>query len=107
MSDGLQPGQVLDALKRVVDAEFRQDIVALGMVKGVAIAGGRVAFTLELPTPAHPARARLQEQADAAVAAVPGVTGVDITVTANVKSVTKPEHGKTPLPGVKNVIAVA
>ena len=106
MSEDLQPGQVLDALKSVVDPDFRQDIVALGMAKGVAIADGRVAFTLELPTPAHPARERLKEQAEAALAALPGVTGVDITVTANVKSVTRPEHGKTPLPGVKNVIAV-
>ncbi|HUU35916.1 MAG TPA: Mrp/NBP35 family ATP-binding protein [Vicinamibacterales bacterium] len=106
MSDGVQAGMVLDALKGVVDSEFQQDIVALGMPKQVAVADGRVTFTLELPTPAHPARERLQDQAQAAVAGLPGVTGVDMSVTFNVKSVTKPEHGKTPLPGVKNVIAV-
>lgn len=106
MSDGLQPAAVLDALKRVVDPEFGKDLVALGMAKQVTVADGRVAFTLELPTPAHPLRERLRHEAEAAVAGVPGVSGVDITVTANVKAVTKPEHGGTPLPTVKNIIAV-
>ncbi len=31
---------------------------------------------------------------------------MDITVTANVKAVTRPEHGQPPLPTVKNIIAV-
>jgi metal-sulfur cluster biosynthetic enzyme len=106
MSDGLQPAAVLDALKRVVDPEFGKDLVALGMAKQVTVADGRVAFTLELPTPAHPLRQRLRDEAEAAVAALPGVSAVDLTVTANVKAVTKPEHGGTPLPTVKNIIAV-
>ncbi|MBP7775545.1 MAG: Mrp/NBP35 family ATP-binding protein [Acidobacteria bacterium] len=106
MSDGLQPMAVLDALKRVVDPEFGKDLVTLGMPKQVSVADGRVAFTLELPTPAHPLRQRLHDEARAAVGAIEGVTGVDITVTAKVKAVTKPEHGQPPLPSVKNIIAV-
>jgi ATP-binding protein involved in chromosome partitioning len=106
MTDGLQPAAVLDALKRVVDPEFGKDLVALGMAKQVTVAEGRVAFTLELPTPAHPLGQRLRDEAAAAVGALPGVSAVDITVTAVVKAVTKPEHGGTPLPTVKNIIAV-
>ena len=106
MSDGLQPAAVLDALKHVVDPEFGKDLVALGMAKQVTVADGRVAFTLELPTPAHPLRQRLRDEAEAAVAALPGVSAVDLTVTANVKAVTKPEHGQPPLPTVKYIIAV-
>ncbi|MEP7118498.1 MAG: Mrp/NBP35 family ATP-binding protein [Acidobacteriota bacterium] len=106
MSDGIQPAQVLEALKAVVDPEFRNDIVTLGMPKGITVADGIVAFTLELPTPAHPARTAIVDAARGAVAALDGVTGVEMAVTAVVKSVTKPEHGKPPLPGVKNVIAV-
>ena len=83
MSDGLQPAAVIDALKRVVDPEFGKDLVALGMAKQVTVADGRVAFTLELPTPAHPLRQRLRDEAEAAVAALPGVSGVDLTVTAS------------------------
>ena len=37
---------------------------------------------------------------------MPGVTDVAVTTTFVVKSVSAPEHGKPPLPGVKNVIAV-
>jgi ATP-binding protein involved in chromosome partitioning len=102
----LLPSAVLDALSRVVDPEFGLDLVTLGVPKHVQVQDGRVAFTLDLPTPAHPARARLRDEAEAAVAALPGVTGVDIAITATVKSVTKPEHGQTPLPTVKNIIAV-
>ncbi len=104
--DAVTPAAVLEALKSVVDPELRKDLVALGMVKQLAVEGGRVRFTLELTTPAHPARDRLREAAGQAVTALPGVTGVDVAVSANVRSVTAPEHGGAPLPGVKNVIAV-
>jgi ATP-binding protein involved in chromosome partitioning len=102
----LQPQQVLDALKVVIDPDLAKDIVTLGFIKELVIDGGRVAFSIELTTPACPVKDRLRDQARAAVAAVPGVTEVDITMTAVVRSVTAPEHGRPPLPGVKNVIAV-
>ena len=103
---GPSSAAVLDALKTVVDPELRKDVVALGQVKQLVVDGGHVAFTLELATPAHPARDRIREAAEQAVSALPGVSGVAITMAANVRAVTAPEHGGAPLPGVKNVIAV-
>ena len=103
---GPSSAAVLDALKTVVDPELRKDVVALGQVKQLVVDGGQVAFTLELATPAHPARDRIREAAEQAVGALPGVSGVAITMAANVRAVTAPEHGGAPLPGVKNVIAV-
>jgi len=100
------PDVILDALKVVMDPDLRKDIVTLGFVKDLVVDGGQVAFTIELTTPACPMKDLMRDQAGAAVAALPGVTGVDITMTAAVRSVTAPEHGRTPLPGVKNVIAV-
>lgn len=100
------PAAILDALKAVIDPDLRKDIVTLGFVKDLTIDEGRVAFTIELTTPACPMKDLMRDQAGAAVTALPGVTGVDITMTASVRSVTAPEHGRTPLPGVKNVIAV-
>jgi ATP-binding protein involved in chromosome partitioning len=97
---------VLAALKVVVDPDLRRDIVSLGFVKNVAIDTGRVAFTIELTTPACPVKDQLRDQAAAAVRALPGVTDVDVQMTASVRSVSAPETGRTPLPGVKNVIAV-
>ena len=97
---------VLDALKRVIDPDLRKDIVSLGFVKNLAIDGGRVSFTIELTTPACPVKDVMKEQAIAAVSSLPGVEDVAVTMSATVRSVTAPEHGRPPLPGVKNVIAV-
>lgn len=100
------PAAVLDALKAVMDPDLRKDIVTLGFVKDLRIEDGRVDFTIELTTPACPVKDLLQEQARAVVAAVDGVQDVRVAMTATVRSATAPEHGRTPLPGVKNVIAV-
>ena len=97
---------VLNALRAVVDPDIRRDIVSLGFVKDLTIAGGRVAFTIELTTPACPVKEQLREQATTVVRAVAGVSQVDVQLTAKVRSASAPETGRPPLPGVKNVIAV-
>jgi ATP-binding protein involved in chromosome partitioning len=48
----------------------------------------------------------MREQAKAAVMGVPGVTAVDVNMTASVRSVTGAEMGRAPVEGVKNIIAV-
>jgi ATP-binding protein involved in chromosome partitioning len=97
---------VLNALRAVVDPDIRRDIVTLGFVKDLTIASGRVAFTIELTTPACPVKEQLREQATTVVRAVAGVSQVDVQLTAKVRSASAPETGRPPLPGVKNVIAV-
>ena len=97
---------MLDALRAVKDPDLHKDIVALGFVKQLAIQGGSVAFTIELTTPACPVKDLMRDQAHAAVSALQGVTAVDITMTASVRSVPRPEQGKAPVEGVKNIIAV-
>jgi len=97
---------VLNALRAVVDPDIRRDIVTLGFVKDLTIASGRVAFTIELTTPACPVKEQLREQATAVVRGVAGVSQVDVQLTAKVRSASAPETGRPPLPGVKNVIAV-
>ncbi len=106
MSATLDSAQVLDALRVVVDPDLRRDIVSLGFVKNMSIDRGRVSFTIELTTPACPVKDQLRDQAMAAVRALPGVSDVVVQMSANVRSVSAPETGRTPLPGVKNVIAV-
>jgi len=98
---------VLDALRGVIDPDLRRDIVSLGFVKNLSIDGGRVAFDIELTTPACPVKDLMKSQAESLVRALPGVTAVDITMTAQVRAVTAaPSGGATAIPGVKNVIAV-
>jgi len=97
---------VLNALRIVNDPDLHRDIVSLGFIKDLLLKDGHVSFAIELTTPACPVKDQLREQAMAAVRAVPGVTSVDVRMTANVRSVSAPETGRPPLPGVKNVIAV-
>jgi ATP-binding protein involved in chromosome partitioning len=106
MSSTLDRDAILAALRVVVDPDLHRDIVSLGFVKDVVLDAGRVAFTIELTTPACPVKDRLRDHAVAAVQALPGVSAVTVQMTANVRSASAPETGRPPLPGVKNVITV-
>ncbi|MBP1705449.1 MAG: hypothetical protein H6Q36_1188 [Chloroflexi bacterium] len=96
---------ILTALRSVRDPELGRDLVALDMVKGMVVDGRRVAFTLELTTPACPLRDQIEHEARAALLAI-GATEVDITWSAAVRGAV-PSSGPQALAGVKNVIAVA
>jgi len=102
----LEPSAVLDALKVVRDPDLNRDIVSLGFIKNLKIEDGRVAFTIELTTPACPVKDQMRDQARAAVMQVPGVSSVDVHMSAMVREAIGPEGGRQQIPGVKNVIAV-
>ena len=102
----LTPDVVRTALAQITDPDLHADIVSLGYVKELRIEGGRVSFTIELPTHTSSLKETIESQARAAVLARPEVTAVDIDLTTRVRSATAPERGGPPLPGVKNVIAV-
>jgi len=97
---------VLDALRSVKDPDLHRDIVSLGFVKNLQVDGGRVAFAIELTTPACPVKDQMRDQARVAVLRVPGVADVSIEMTSQVRSVTSADMGRAPVPGVKNIIAV-
>jgi ATP-binding protein involved in chromosome partitioning len=101
----MTPETVLEALKAVVDPDLRRDIVSLGFVKNLAIDGGTVAFDIELTTPACPVKDKMQAQAEALVRALPGVSDVRVTMTAQVRA-SVADKGVAPVSGIKNVIAV-
>jgi ATP-binding protein involved in chromosome partitioning len=103
----VEQARVLDALKVVQDPDLHRDIVSLGFIKDLNVNGGKVAFTIELTTPACPVKDQMRDQARAAVLAVPGVTDVNINMSASVRAtVIGGEGPRAPLPGVKNIIAV-
>jgi len=102
----VEQARVLDALKVVRDPDLNRDIVSLGFIKELKIDGGRVAFTIELTTPACPVKDQMRDQARAAVMQVPGVSAVDVQLSAKVREAVGADGGRQPLPGVKNVIAV-
>ncbi|MSP50358.1 MAG: iron-sulfur cluster carrier protein ApbC [Alphaproteobacteria bacterium] len=112
---------VLDALRGVKDPDRGQDVVALGMVQGMAIKGGHVHFTLEVEPERGPRLEPLRKAAEKAVEALPGVLSVTAVLTAD-----KPGRAPAPaqaqarghahgqgqpnkplIPGVKTIVAVA
>ncbi len=100
--------QVLAALGQIVDPDLGRDVVSLGMIKELRISDtGDVAFTFELTTPACPVRDRFKGQAEEVVTALPGVSRVDVKMTANVRPGFMRQQASEMLPGVKQTIAVA
>ncbi|MDA8229790.1 MAG: iron-sulfur cluster carrier protein ApbC [Magnetospirillum sp.] len=108
--------QILEALKSVIDPDKKTDIVSLGMVSGVAVKNGHVAFAIEVEPERGPHLEPLRKSAEKAVHQLPGVLTVSAVLTAerNVHGGPKggPSHGapeaEAPLlPSVKAVIAVA
>ncbi len=106
MPTTLSHTDVLDALRPIVDPDFGKSIVDLGFVKNLSIDGARVAFDIELTTPACPVKAEFERQARERVAALPGVAEVDVTMTAQTRG-RAPAPQDEVLPGVRNVVAVA
>jgi ATP-binding protein involved in chromosome partitioning len=102
----LAESSVLQALQVVQDPDLHKDIVSLGFVKDLKIDAGNVSFTIELTTPACPVKDQMRDQATAAVKALPGVSAVNVNMTASVRSGSIGEGARQPLPGVKNIIAV-
>lgn len=98
--------QVLAALGKVMDPELGKDLVTLKMIKDIKIDGTVVSFSLILTTMACPLKKELETNSINAVKAVAGVTEVKLTTGANVPAAKKLPD-KSPIPGVKNTVAVA
>jgi ATP-binding protein involved in chromosome partitioning len=100
--------EVLGALAKIVDPDLGRDVVSLGMIKELRISeAGQVGFTFELTTPACPVRDRFKTMAQEYVGALPGVTAVDVKMTANVRPGIVRQQPSDVLPGVRQTIAVA
>ena len=96
---------VLRVLSSLQDPDLGRDVVSLGMIKDLEIAGGRVSFTFELTTPACPVKAQFETASRELVGALPGVSQVAVRMTSNVRP-SNPIGGGL-LPGVKNIVAIA
>lgn len=96
---------ILEALRTIRDPDLDNDIVTLGFVKDVKIEGRKVAFTIELTTPACPVKEQFREQAHDAVMALDGVEEVEVSLTAD--TARQLVEQKNPIPGVRYSIAVA
>ncbi len=98
---------ILAALSQIMDPDLGRDIVALGFVKNLKIEGGKVAFDIELTTPACPVKDQFKSQAESLVLALDGVDAVDVNMTASVRQAAAQPAGPQMIPGVKHMIPVA
>ncbi len=73
--------QVTQALRTVFDPELGLSVVELGLVYGVTIENGTVAITMTLTTPGCPIHDVMPAWVREAVAKIPGVERVEVTLT--------------------------
>ena len=107
--------QILEALRRVVDPEKAADIVSLGIVSGVVVRDGNVAFAIEVEPERGPRLEPLRKAAEKAVEALPDVLSVTAVLTAQTAAHGRPapqpaagrraERGT--VPGVRAIVAIA
>ncbi len=97
---------VENALKGYVDPYLEKDLVTAKCVKTIRIEGGRVEVEVELGFPAAGYRDALIAALRDRLAVLPGVAEVVIRVESKIIS-HEVQKGLKPLPGVKNIIAVA
>jgi ATP-binding protein involved in chromosome partitioning len=100
---------ILNALKRIIDPDFKKDIVSLNFVKNIKIKDGDVVFDIDLTTPACPVKEDFRAQAEQAVIALDGVRTVKVNMTAQTPKQTQPQTAgnNNPLSNVGSIIAVS
>ncbi|MRD72725.1 iron-sulfur cluster carrier protein ApbC [Rhodocyclus tenuis] len=105
-SEALSLDAVYAALSGLIDPDLQKDYVTAKAVKNVRIAGSSVALDIELPFPAQSRHGAIRGAVRGCLEALPGVSDVEIGVRTQVIAHVV-QHGLKPLPGVKNIVAVA
>ncbi|MBS0456098.1 MAG: iron-sulfur cluster carrier protein ApbC [Proteobacteria bacterium] len=95
-----------EALSRIPDPHTGADLGAGGAIKGIGIDGDKVAIEIVLAYPAVGWHAQLAQQVKSSALAVAGVAQATVEVRSRVYA-HKVQGELTPLPEVKNIIAVA
>jgi ATP-binding protein involved in chromosome partitioning len=88
--------QVLDALRGIRDPDSQQDIVALGLVRDLAIGPSGVSFTLAFAGQAPAAKATVHSMATRLVGQLPGVRNVQIKMGSSAPAAAAPAHAHAP-----------
>jgi ATP-binding protein involved in chromosome partitioning len=100
----LTEAAVLKALSTVQEPELGGNLVARNMIRDLVVDGTRVAFTIELTTPACPLKDEIQSRVEAALRPI-GAETIEVAWGATVRRA-QPSAPQM-LQGVKNIIAVA
>jgi len=112
--------QILDALKTVRDPDRGADVVSLGMVSGLVVKDGNVAFALEVDPQRGAKLEPMRKEAEKTVHGLPGVLSVTVALTAERPSGQAAQRSSRggsaaqgggsempSIPGVRHIVAVA
>ena len=102
----LNEAAVRASLAGVADPHTGQDLVAQGSVRGIGLDGADVAVELVLGYPAKGWHETLAATVRERLAALPGAGRVTVSVASRIQA-HKVQKDLTPLPQVRNIIAVA
>lgn len=80
MNEPLVPA-IEAALRRVVDPETGRDLVAMGLIYGIAVQDGVAQVTMTTTSRGCPLAPFLRNGVELAAAAVPGVVRAEVTMT--------------------------
>ena len=94
------------ALKTLIDPNTQKDYVSARAVKNLRLEGDVVVVDIELGYPAKTQFAKIRASVEQAVAAIPGVSRVEVGVSSKIVAHAV-QRSLKPLPGVRNIIAVA
>ncbi|MEO6968995.1 MAG: iron-sulfur cluster carrier protein ApbC [Rhodanobacteraceae bacterium] len=97
---------VRELLAGIIDPHTGVDLVRTGAVRAVGVDGERVAVEIALGYPAQSYRDELAAQIKTKLEADSGIAQASVSVTTRIVA-HKVQEKLTPLPGVKNIIAVA
>ncbi|MEO8524043.1 MAG: iron-sulfur cluster carrier protein ApbC [Caldimonas sp.] len=97
---------LLLALQAVVDPETKRDLVSTKQLRNMRVAGGDVAFDVELGYPAKSQHESLRRALIDAAKTVAGVENVSVNVSSKVVAHAV-QRGVQLLPNVKNIVAIA
>lgn len=97
--------EIRDVLRTVIEPVMNQDVVTLNMVKRIDIDGGDVLVALDLNLPNYGQESELKDRVRRAVAARPGVSTVDVALSAR-QGPARSATVRQSLAGVRSIIAV-
>ena len=71
----MQSADIMKALSTVQDPDLKKDLVTLGMIENLEVAGKRISFTVVLTTPACPLKEVIRKSC---IDAIHQVVGTDV-----------------------------
>ncbi len=98
--------QVKDVLQTLIDPNTHKDYLSTKSARNIKVDGNQVSLEVQLGYPAKSQLEPIKEQIRQALAQLPGVQSVQVTVSMNIVKHAV-QRGVKLIPGIKNIIAVA